>query len=155
MTLFTCRGRQIGAHPLGPDEAFSALQADRVLNGTVRVLNGTWTCLNIGAVRVNCTLTVGAAPSYAVGELVVGGPDVGVVVISDDSRFLYLPRFAGDVSPTVTHAERSMAAAPVSSPMDGKPGSCELGNLDCVTDLDLPLLKVSFLDFISENFWRQ
>ena len=85
----------------------------------------------IGAVRVNCTVTVGAAPLYAVGELVVGGPGVGVVVISDDSRFLYLPRFAGDVSPTVTHAERSMAGAPCFiSPMDGKPGSCYLGNLD-------------------------
>ena len=30
MTLFTCRGRQIGAHPLAPGEAFSELQADRL-----------------------------------------------------------------------------------------------------------------------------
>ena len=30
VTLFTCRGRQIGAHPLAPGEAFSALQAKRL-----------------------------------------------------------------------------------------------------------------------------
>ena len=30
MALFTCLGRQMGALPLGPDEAFSALQAKRL-----------------------------------------------------------------------------------------------------------------------------
>ena len=29
MTLFTCRGRQIGAHPLAPGEPYSALQANQ------------------------------------------------------------------------------------------------------------------------------
>ena len=29
VALFTCLGRQMGALPLGPDEAFSALQANQ------------------------------------------------------------------------------------------------------------------------------